>query len=334
MNNKIFFDKILKLNYHHYKNSINYQKIIKLFFKNKNINNINQLPFIPARLFKEVELKSISKKKIFKVLNSSGTSSNNRSRIFLDKKNAQQQTKVLNEIVSEIIGKQRLPMLIIDEQHSVKNKNLYDAKTAAIIGFSLFGKNHKFLIKNNLIDYEGLNNFLNKYANDSFLVFGFTSYVYNFLFKKLNKKKLKNNFSKAILIHGGGWKKMSKININNIEFKKNLIKKLNIKKIYNYYGLIEQTGSIFFECKMCGCFNPSEYSDIIIRDKNFNVLKKNQIGFVQLLSLLPTSYPGHSILTEDLGEIVDNDCLACKGKKKFLIYGRAELSDARGCSDI
>ena len=43
----------------------------------------------------------------------------------------------------------------------------------------------------------------------------------------------------------------------------------------------------------------------LIRDKNFNILEKNQKGLVQLISLLPTSYPGHNILTEDVGEIID-----------------------------
>ena len=47
----------------------------------------------------------------------------------------------------------------------------------------------------------------------------------------------------------------------------------------------------------------SEFSDIIIRDENFNILKKNETGFIQLFSLLPTSYPGHNILTEDIGKI-------------------------------
>ena len=49
-------------------------------------------------------------------------------------------------------------------------------------------------------------------------------------------------------------------------------------------------------------FIASNYSDIIIRDEN--KISKKVKNLVQLLSLLPTSYPGHSILTEDIGEIV------------------------------
>ena len=288
---------------------------------------------MPATLFKHLNLKSIENKKIFKILNSSGTSTNLKARIFLDKDNAQTQTAVLNQIVSKIIGKKRLPMLIIDNFLNINNKNNFDAKTAAIIGFSLFGKNHQYLLKNSSIDYLGLNKFLSRFGKKNFLIFGFTSYVYDYLFNQIDLNKIKFSLSKGILIHGGGWKKMNKLKITNLIFKQKLESFYKIKKVYNYYGLIEQTGSIFFECTKCGSFSPSEYSDIIIRDKNFNELPPNKIGYVQLISLLPTSYPGHSILTEDLGEVVINNCTECPRKKKFLIHGRVEQSEIRGCSD-
>ena len=54
--------------------------------------------------------------------------------------NAKKQTRVLNEIVSTILGKKRLPMLIVDEKKNIDNFKQFDAKTAAILGFSIFGK--------------------------------------------------------------------------------------------------------------------------------------------------------------------------------------------------
>ena len=35
------------------------------------------------------------------------------------------------------------------------------------------------------------------------------------------------------------------------------------------------------------------------------------------MSLLPKSYPGHNILTEDIGEIVENNTTIVKIKKNF-----------------
>ena len=107
-----------------------------------------------------------------------------------------------------------------------------------------------------------------------------------------------------------------------------------ISNIHNYYGLVEQTGSIFLECK-CGYFVASNFSEVLIRGPNFELLKNKQRGFIQLISLLPTSYPGHSIITEDIGETVDEtNCKCGLGGKKFLVHGRVEKAEIRGCSDI
>ena len=109
--------------------------------------------------------------------------------------------------------------------------------------------------------------------------------------------------------------------------------KLGIENVRNYYGLVEQIGSIYFDCK-CGYFVASNYSDIIIRDENLNVSKNGVKGLVQLISLLPTSYPGHSILTEDIGEIVHDSKCTCYGNgTRFIIHGRLKNAELRGCSN-
>ena len=331
-----FNDKINKLTNLHYKKSKNYKKILDIFdYSPKKDYSTQDLPFIPVRLFKEMDLMSISDKDVYKVLKSSGTSSGTPSKIFLDKENAINQTNILNKIMSHYLGKQRLPMLFIDKNPKLVNRKSYNARVAAISGFSIFGKNHTFLLnEDNEIDYKALNIFLNKFSSSNFLVFGFTSFIYEQLLLKLDLKKINKNFSNAILLHGGGWKKLQNLNIDNKKFKNDLSKKIKITRIHNYYGLIEQTGSIFIECK-CGYFIPSVYSDIIIRDKDFNVLDNNKRGFVQLLSLLPSSYPGHNILTEDIGELVDQHNCNCKyNGKRFVIHGRVQEAETRGCSDV
>ena len=99
--------------------------------------------------------------------------------------------------------------------------------------------------------------------------------------------------------------------------------------------MVEQTGSVFIESEKCGYFHTSVYSDIFIRDKKFNVLENKKKGLIQLMSLLPTSYPGHNILTEDIGEIIGEDDCKCGFKGKyFLVHGRAKEAEMRGCSDI
>ena len=223
-------------------------------------------------------------------------------------------------------------MLIIDKKSTITDKSIFNARATAIFGFSLFGKNYCYLInENNEIDYKSLNNFIEKFGKEKFLIFGFTSFIYEYLIKKIQTKSL--DLSNAVLFHGGGWKKLENQKITNTSFKSKLNSNLNIKNIHNYYGMVEQTGSIFTECKS-GYFHTTIFSDIFIRDKNFEIQKFNKRGLIQLISLIPTSYPGHNILTEDIGEIIGEDNCECGiGGKYFLVHGRAKEAEIRGCSD-
>ena len=321
----------------HKKKCKEYAKILNLFNSSRlNVMNLSDYPFLPTKIFKKFDLKSISENKIIKKLVSSGTTGQKPSKIYLDKENANNQMKVLNKIISTILGNQRLPMLIIDRNPIIKDRSTLNARAAAIYGFSIFGKNHTYLLNSKgKIDYNLLNDFLIKFGKQKFFIFGFTNMVLENLVNNFSSKLIKSDFENGILLHGGGWKKLEKLKISNRLFKKKLFKKIKLKNIYNYYGLVEQTGSIFIECKKCENFVTSIFSDILIRDEKFKLVKNGQRGLIQLLSLLPTSYPGHNILTEDIGEITGEDNCKCGLKGKyFLVHGRAKNSEVRGCSNI
>ena len=333
-----FFKKYLNfLTTFHYKKSNLYKSYLNgINYNVKKNNNLSDIPFLPVRLFKEFDFLSIKKKEIYKTLLSSGTTSKNLSKIYIDKANALNQIKVLQKIFNNLIGSSRLPMLVIDKQINNIDRNSFNASIAAINGFSIFANEIVYLLDhNNDINYKILNNFLKRNHKKKFLIFGFTSNVYINLIKKIDISKVSvKNLSNAFLIHGGGWKKIEEKKISRNKFNLNLNIKLGIKNIRNYYGLVEQIGSIFFECK-CGYFIASNYSDIIIRDENLNICKKGEKGLVQLVSLLPTSYPGHSILTEDIGEIVNDNSCKCYGYgTRFIIHGRLKNAELRGCSNI
>ena len=166
------------------------------------------------------------------------------------------------------------------------------------------------------------------------MVFGFTSIIWEYFVKQLIKKNFKIKKNNGFLFHGGGWKKLENSSVSKKVFNKKINQFLGINKIYNYYGMIEQTGSIFIECEK-GYYHPSIFSDIIIRDKYLNVCGLNEKGIIQVSSLLPISYPGHNILTEDMGELKGKDGCKCGRKGKyFSIIGRIPQTEIRGCSDV
>ena len=72
----------------HSKNSVGYRNFLKTInynFKNK---KMELFPFLPVRIFKEIDLMSVKESKIVRVLRSSGTSGSNPSKIFLDEVNS------------------------------------------------------------------------------------------------------------------------------------------------------------------------------------------------------------------------------------------------------
>jgi len=183
------------------------------------------------------------------------------------------------------------------------------------------------------INFSEIEVFLDKHKDENILIFGFTFIVWDLFYKKILNSNAKIDLKKGILIHGGGWKKLIEQSVSDEIFKSSLKKLCNLEKIYNYYGMVEQTGSIFIQCEE-GHLHCSNYSDVKIRNSDFSIAKTNQRGIIQVLSILPKSYPGHSLLTEDEGELLgEDDCLCGRNGKYFKVHGRIKKAEIRGCSD-
>jgi phenylacetate-coenzyme A ligase PaaK-like adenylate-forming protein len=136
-------------------------------------------------------------------------------------------------------------------------------------------------------------------------------------------------------VHGGGWKKLVSEAVTNNMFRKLIKKATGIESVHDYYGMVEQTGSINLECE-CGFLHTSNFSEIVVRDPyDFSILPHGEEGIIQTISVLPKSYPGHSLLTEDLGTIhgVD-DCKCGRKGTYFKISGRLKKAEIRGCSNV
>ena len=60
---------------------------------------------------------------------------------------------------------------------------------------------------------------------------------------KLIQKGIELDLSNAVLIHGGGWKKLKAESVSSSVFKEKLTQATGITQIHDYYGMVEQTGS-------------------------------------------------------------------------------------------
>ena len=302
-----------------------------------NLPDYEQLPFLPVRLFKEFELRSCEKHDIVKTMTSSGTTGQQVSRIFLDRETSSAQQKCLTKIVSHFLGTKRVPMLILDSSAVVKNRNMFSARGAGILGFSIFGNKRQYALNENMeLDIEGMKEFLENNKDETIFMFGFTFMIWQHFYKKLLESGYKPDLSKGVLIHGGGWKKLVTEKITPEEYKKNLNEVCGIlpDNVHDYYGMVEQTGCIYMECE-CGHLHASAFSDVLIRRPfDFSLAEIGEKGLIEVVSVLPESYPGHVLLTEDEGRILGEDDCPCGLKGKyFKIEGRIKNAELRGCSD-
>ncbi len=313
-----------------------YGQILRLLHADpQNAVQYEELPFLPVRLFKEMDLRSVPKEAIVKTMTSSGTTGSAVSKIYLDKATAANQQKALVKIVADFTGRSRLPMLIIDSPAVIRDRRMFSARGAGILGFSILGSERKYALDSNMQpDWNGILEFLEKHRGKRMLVFGFTAMIWEHFYKRLSEQPARIDLGQAVLIHGGGWKKLAGEAVSPEEFRERLHQACGITEIYDYYGMVEQTGCIYMQCQ-CGHLHASVFSDVIVRRaEDFTVADTGEKGMIQAVSLLPGSYPGHSILTEDEGVILGEDDCPCGRKGKyFRVIGRIRNAEVRGCSD-
>ena len=293
------------------------------------------IPFLPVSLFKELDLKSVHHNDGIKIMTSSGTTGQAVSKIYIDKATAGNQQKALVKIVSEFTGSGRMPMLIIDSPSVVKDRAMFSARGAGILGFSIFGSDRVYALDDEMnVDVPAVEAFLKKHAGKRILLFGFTFMVWLHFYKVLLERGCRFDLGNAVLIHGGGWKKLAGEAVTKDEFKERFSELCGLTDIHDYYGMVEQTGCIYMECEY-GHLHASIFSDVITRRHiDFSVCDFGEPGIVQVVSVLPESYPGHSLLTEDEGVVLGEDDCPCGRKGKYFnINGRLKMAEIRGCSD-
>ena len=336
---KLLTERLKELTKLHQENCPEYRQMLETIgFDADKTESYKDLPFLPVRLFKEMDLKSVPQEDVVKTMTSSGTTGQAVSKIYLDRVTSANQQKTMVKIVSEFTGSSRMPMIIIDCPSVIKNRAMFSARGAGILGFSMFGSKKIYALDDDMkLDVEGLNEFLDKYGEQKILLFGFTFMVWQHFYKELLRLKEEGvsfDLSNGILIHGGGWKKLISEAVSHDEFHKSLENACGLHDIHDYYGMVEQTGCIYMECE-CGHLHASNFSDVIIRRPlDFSEADNGETGIIQVVSTIPESYPGHSLLTEDEGSILGEDDCPCGRKGKyFKINGRLKNAEIRGCSD-
>ena len=294
-------------------------------------HTLDALPFLPVGLFKRVRLSSTER--ATGSLLSSGTTGQQPSIIVIDAETADRQSQALVSTFRPVLGEQRLPLLLIDNRQILANPATLSARGAGVLGMMKLGSRATFALDTNLQAIrEVIVEFVRR-QDRPFVIFGFTFLVWSQLYEAFADGEL--DLSNATLIHSGGWKTLEARKVSNDTFRSRLASRFGMTRIVNFYGFVEQIGSMFLEAAP-GLLRAPIFTDVIIRDPTtWEPLPDGETGIIQTVSLLPRSYPGHNVLTEDLGAIETvPDPETGIAQRLLRVFGRIPKAELRGCSDV
>lgn len=302
---------------------------------------IADIPPVPVSMFKKFELRTCPVDQVTRTLHSSATTSGIPSKIFINKETSFRQSKGLIAILKNFIGGARRPVLVIDtESINKSDADTLSARGAAVRGISNFGSKIVYVMdeKNGelYLNAERLKDFMAAHAGQEILVSGFTYIIWTRFVKQVQEAGIVLDFPAMKLVHSGGWKKLTAQSVTKDAFSGTLAKIFNTKptNIIDFYGMVEQLGVVFLDCE-AGHKHAPDFADIVIRDVyTMKEAPVGKAGLIEIASIIPSSYPGQAIITEDVGEVVGIDDCPCGRKGKYFVFrSRVERAETRGCGD-
>ena len=303
------------------------------------IDSLEEVPFIPARSFKTFDLTTCDPGDIVRFITSSSTTGQTPSRVPLNKATSLRQTRGLMMTLNSYLGKKRRPFLVIDIE-DVNKAGIADltARGAAIRGLSPFAKTIHYLLKkegNEIeVDFDLLEKLSKQYRDQEVYLFGFTFIIWSIFYDRMNEAGLKLRFKDVRLLHSGGWKKLSSLQVSKEIFNDKISGLFSTvhPNIIDFYGMAEQAGVVFPDCEYQNKHVP-DFAEVIIRDPL--TLKEcgiGETGLIEVMSILSDSYYSQAIITEDLGVLIGIDDCPCGRKGKYFRFvSRVEQAEIRGC---
>jgi hypothetical protein len=273
-----------------------------------------------------------------RTLLSSATTSGTPSRIALDEKSSELQARSSLAILADFVGNSVRPLLVVDSARSLRMRGEVSARIAAAMSLRPLASDIYFLLATpedpSSLKWDALGELLDQH--EELLVYGFTWILHTAWGAAAVPDEIRSKLAGRTIcfVHSGGWKKLEAARVTREAFDEGLLAGLSAEsKVVDFYGLVEQVGVIYPLCGY-GFRHPPVWADVIVRDSIDLTPTASEPGLLQLLNVLASGAPYHSVLTEDIGRLVPGKCPCGRSGRRFELLGRLPKSEARGCANV
>jgi len=305
--------------------------------------SLADLPYLPVGAFKaSPPLTLTGAENITHTLASSATTGQTPSRVALDAPTSRRMVKGVVAIASDFIGSRRRPYLVIDTAETLAAGAELGARAAAIQGLRPFATEMVCCLGGNgarepRIDESRLAAFAAKWGAVEVLAYGFTYVIWQHFVQPLRERGIRLQLPNIRVLHSGGWKRLQEQAVTRAAFAAGVadVFGCSADRVLDFYGMVENVGVIYPDC-VYGYKHVPAFATVIVRDPlTLRPVEEGQQGLVQVCSVLPTSFPGFLVLTDDIAEVIRYDGCAC-GRRgiSFRFVKRVPQAEIRGCGNI
>lgn len=307
------------------------------------INDLTKVPFLPVSIFKRLRLESVGESDVVRVLKSSATSSQVPSRIVLDRVTRDRQMRALAMQLSALMGSARRPFVVLDAASSPTADVELSARVAGLRGYLMMASETHSVLEQHPggleLNAEKLEELLSTFRaqRTPICLIGYTYVLYQYVVAPLARAGRRMPLPDgSMVLHFGGWKRLERQAVRRAQLNEEVGQVFAMAQpcIRDVYGFTEQLGIIYPDDGQ-GVRLAPVYSEVVVRDPvTLKALPEGEPGLLQFITPLPQSYPGISLLVDDIGRIVSRD--AGDGGRygtRFEVLGRAQGAEIRGCGD-
>lgn len=314
------------------------------FAPSRGVTDLTEIPYLPVAFFKEMALTTTDGSGPTRTLRSSATTSATPSQIVVDAVTARRQQRAVASVLGSYLGPERVPFVVFDAEPAAPGpaQASLTARGAAIRGFLLAARAAEYVMVEEAggglrLDAERLGQALARFERgERICLFGFTAPLYLATFQAREEGRCWS-LPQATILHIGGWKKLQQRAVTKTAFAALMREAFGVPpgRVIDVYGFTEQIGMIYPDCEQ-GVKHTPVFAEVIVRDpRTLQPVGDGREGLLEFICPIPHSYPGVSVLTDDLGTILSRDRCGC-GRRgtSFVILGRAPAAEPRGCADL